>query len=29
MFSRPISVRVGEIVCKDSFWFADVEHDVG
>lgn len=28
MFSKPISVRIGETVCKDGFWFADVTHDV-
>jgi len=27
MFQRPLPVRVGEVLCRDSFWFADVLHD--
>jgi uncharacterized protein (TIGR00290 family) len=26
MFAAPVPVRVGASVCRDGFWFADVEH---
>ena len=27
MFSRPLSVCLGEVLCRDDFWFADVRCD--